>query len=358
MSTMLEQAIIDANALREAALQTAENAVVEKYSAEVREAVEKLLEEPEEVITEEVITEEEHEDALGGVPPAAGEDLELCPCPDDEEKVEMEFTLDDLKKLADEMEEGTPEDVEDLAADMGAEDEPALQESQDQDEEILELDEDIELDEELLFEYPEEKLEEENVEEKEELDEDLVSELVEELVVDLSGDELTGWAGRPHSDKAHAEEVRLARLASTENQEKIQAMKKSLDKLMEQKGSLEKENNQLKEAVVYLKNKLDGVNLQNAKLHYVNRTLNSVSLNERQKSKIVESIQNSDSIEEAKVIFETLQSAVGSSSKQPQSLSEAIQRPSLSARRKKNSSEDRNSAAKQRFQRLAGIVKD
>ena len=35
MSTMLEQAIIDANALREAALQTAENAVVEKYSAEV-----------------------------------------------------------------------------------------------------------------------------------------------------------------------------------------------------------------------------------------------------------------------------------------------------------------------------------
>ena len=70
-------------------------------------------------------------------------------------------------------------------------------------------------------------------------------------------------------------------------------MKKSVDKLMEQKGSLKKENNQLKEAVVYLKNKLDEVNLQNAKLHYANRTLNSVSLNERQKDKIVESIQSS-----------------------------------------------------------------
>ena len=35
----------------------------------------------------------------------------------------MEFTLDDLKKLADEMEEGEPENVEDLAAEMGAEDE-------------------------------------------------------------------------------------------------------------------------------------------------------------------------------------------------------------------------------------------
>ena len=349
MSTMLEQAIIDANALREAALQTAENAVVEKYSAEVREAVEKLLEQEDEA----VITEAEHEDALDEVPPAAGEDIELCPCPDDEEKVEMEFTLDDLKKLADEMEEGEPENVEDLAAEMGAEDEeePPLQEN-------IELDEDIELDEELLFEYPEEALEEKEDKDDEEIDESIISELVEELIVDLAGDELTGWAGRPHSDKAHAEEVRLARLASTENQEKIQAMKKSLGELMEQKGSLQKENNQLKEAVVYLKNKLDEVNLQNAKLHYVNRTLNSVSLNERQKNKIVESIQGSDSIEEAKVIFETLQSAVGSSTKQPQSLSEAIQRPSLSARRRKNSIDDRNTAAKQRFQRLAGIVKD
>ena len=347
MSTMLEQAIIDANALREAALQTAENAVMEKYSAEVREAVEKLLEQED----EDIVTEVEHESALGAVPPAAAEDIELCPCPDDEEKVEMEFTLDDLKKLAGEMEEGEPEDVEGLAVDMGAEEEEEdlpLQES-------LDLDEDIELDEEVL-DLEEEVIEE--VVEEEELDESIISELVEELIVDLSGDDLTGWAGRPGSDIAYAKEVRLARLASTENQEKIQAMKKSLDGLMEQKGSLKKENNQLKEAVVYLKNKLDEVNLQNAKLHYVNRTLNSVSLNERQKDKIVESIQNSDSIEEAKVIFETLQSAVGSSTKQPKSLSEAIERPSLSARRTKNSNDGRNTAAKQRVQLLAGIVKD
>ena len=341
MSTMLEQAIIDANALREAALQNAENAVIEKYSGEVREAVEKLLEQTEE---EPMMGDEMEQDALGEVPPAAGEDLELCPCPDDDEQVEMEFTLDDLKKLADEMEMGEPEDVEDLAVDMGADEEEdaPLQE-------VLELDEEV-------VELEEEALEEEALEE--ELDEDLVSELVEELIVDLSGDDLTGWAGRPGSDIDYAKEVRLARLASTENQEKIETMKKALGELTEQKGSLQKENNQLKEAVVYLKNKLDEVNLQNAKLHYVNRTLNSVSLNERQKDKIVESIQGSESIEEAKVIFETLQSAVGSSTKQPKSLSEAIQRPSLSARRRKNSIDDRNTAAKQRFQRLAGIVKD
>ena len=346
MPSMLEQAIIDANALREAAMQTAESAIIEKYSFEVKEAVEKLLEQPEDELGLE--PEAEDLDALDQAPPAAGEDLELCPCPDDEEAVEMEFSLDDLKKIADEMEMGEPSPAADLAADMGAEgdeeEELPLQES-------IEIDEEIELEEEV-------ELEEEIQEEELDIEDTNISELLEELIVDLNGDDLPGWAGRPESDKAYAREIRLARAASTENQEKVDAMKKSVDELMEQKDSLQKDNNRLKEAVVYLKNKLDEVNLQNAKLHYANRTLNSVSLNERQKNKIVESIQSSESIEEAKVIYETLQSAVGPSKKQPQSLSEAIQRPSLSVRRKQNLNDDRDVAAKKRFQRLAGIAKD
>ena len=42
MSSMLEQAIIDAEALREVALKNAESAVIEKYSVQIKEAVEKL----------------------------------------------------------------------------------------------------------------------------------------------------------------------------------------------------------------------------------------------------------------------------------------------------------------------------
>ena len=45
---MLEQAIIDAKALKEAAIKNAENLVIEKYSNEVKEAVDQLLEEKEE----------------------------------------------------------------------------------------------------------------------------------------------------------------------------------------------------------------------------------------------------------------------------------------------------------------------
>ena len=44
MSSMLEQAIVDAQALREAALKNAEQALIEKFAPQIKEAVESLLE--------------------------------------------------------------------------------------------------------------------------------------------------------------------------------------------------------------------------------------------------------------------------------------------------------------------------
>ena len=45
MSSMLEQAIVDAAALREAALKNAEQAIIEKYAPEIRNAVDNMLNE-------------------------------------------------------------------------------------------------------------------------------------------------------------------------------------------------------------------------------------------------------------------------------------------------------------------------
>ena len=47
MSSLLERAIVDATALKEAALKNAENLVIEKYSEEVKEAMRSLLEQEE-----------------------------------------------------------------------------------------------------------------------------------------------------------------------------------------------------------------------------------------------------------------------------------------------------------------------
>ena len=43
MSSLLEEAIVDAKALKEAALKNAENAVLEKYSGDVKKALDTLF---------------------------------------------------------------------------------------------------------------------------------------------------------------------------------------------------------------------------------------------------------------------------------------------------------------------------
>ena len=89
MSKMLEQAIIDAEALKEAALKNAEAAIVEKYSYEVKEVVDKLLEQPEDELGGGLEPAPAPvADEFGDMPRADVEGEDLCPCPDEEEEVE------------------------------------------------------------------------------------------------------------------------------------------------------------------------------------------------------------------------------------------------------------------------------
>jgi len=319
MPTLLEQAIIDAQELRDAALKNAESTILEKYNNEVKNVVETLLEQEEEMMG-----------AMEEPAFAAAEEEEMCPCPDKEEEEVVTFSLDDLKKMADEL-EGEPEGQEDLMADLGME--PAEDE-----EETLPLQEELEL-----------------VEEEVELDEATIKELVEELVVDVMPVK-TGWLATPQGEMQYAEELELARLASTEAQEQIKALKDARDRLTITNESLTSDNKKLVEGILALKEKVEQTLLENAKLLYMNQALNSASLNERQKSNVVESIRKADSVEEAKVIFETLQSAAGSStSRKPKSLSEAISRPSSTLPRRRKERAQGETIVKDRFQRLAGL---
>ena len=117
------------------------------------------------------------------------------------------------------------------------------------------------------------------------------------------------------------------------------------------------ENNKLKRIVVTLKEKLEQVNLSNAKLLYTNRILATDSLNERQKNKVVETLANANSVKEAKVIFETLQSTVGASSKsrKPESLSEVVRRGSSQTVLHARDQETPDLGAFKRKKALAGI---
>ena len=303
MSTLLEQAIVDAEALKDAAIKNAEAAIIEKYSSEVKAAVESLFEEKEQALEEQP---EEGSPVMDEVPFAVEEG---------DDPIMVRLDLEALERALDEEGSTVAEEThEDLAEELGEELEESAEASED-------LDESEEI----------------------ELDEEIIDAIAETLKVDLSiPDQGLGGRTTPTDRNLEGQKVQLAALKDDELSEEHAALQKARDETklyMEQIAELKSEKSNLQKTVLHLKERLEEINLSNARLLYTNRVLNSTSLNERQKTKIVESISNAGSVEEAKVIYETLQSAVGESrnSKSPQSLREAVEKPSPTLPRRRES---------------------
>ena len=321
MSNMLEQAIVDAEALKEAALQNAEQAVIEKYQSEIKNAVEALLEQDEEdpLEDEELLDDEgdlgldggleSSEDLAQQMPLASTEGDKLCPCPDDEEEVEIDFD-----QLAQQMQATDSE----AGGGIPALDSPLAENLNEEEEEV---EEDIQITEEELVD------------------------ILEELTLDMEPTK-AGWLQRPDSSVEHEidilqtkveEPLDVKELEEEKEDEDLSEALKVLEGAEKEIYRLEEKADKYKEMLLQMKNTLTEVNLQNAKLLYTNQVLVDDSLNERQKNKIVEAIMKSGSVEETKTIFEALQSTVGAQPNKkvaPKSLSEAVERRSTTLPRR------------------------
>lgn len=377
MSKMLQEAIVDAEALKEAALRNAELAIIEKYEAEIKNAVTTLLEAPED---EDPFAEEdplamgaepglESDEAVADQLAMAGTDgEELCPCPDMEDPStggKVEIDLDQLVAAA-----AAEEDAEDEETmGMGLTGGMALEEEIDLDENILaKLVEELTTEGELppaLAKYQKGQAEADSDDEDTshaEADDDAPVE--EALTVDVTP-RSDGWAGATESDLNQAFEQAAALANDTELAEENEELRKNVKDLEERVnryskriGVIKEERTKIKNVALKMRDHVDGVNVQNARLLYTNQVLTSDSLNERQKNQIVEAISKADSVDEAKTIYETLQSAVGSSSKRiPKSLSEAVERRSSTLPRVKNEAK-KSDPAMSRMKLLAGIAKN
>jgi hypothetical protein len=382
MSSMLEQAIVDAKALKEAAMKNAEAIVIEKYASEIREAVNSLLDETPEEDPMELTDDELAADEMGEIP-AGPQAAELDPTahqlPDSFKNAEagapIEINLEELSAevtaAMGEMEshEAAAEDMEAAPLQEPPSATPAAPEvSQTPLEEANDDNEEVNENEEEINEENEEEINEEDDEDIN-LNEAGLLDLLEKMVVDALPTK-SGWMNRPDAELQHEENIALAKAASeedvNENEEPEEANDSVVTELQEQNKilasaslKLQNENERYREAVVSLKGTLESTNLSNAKLLYINQTLVNASLNERQKQKIVEAISRTETVKEAKVIFETLQGTVGASSREktPQSLSEAVTRkPSLMvAARRNQQPTDTQSPFFDRMQKLAGI---
>ena len=341
MSTLLEQAIIDAEALREAAMKNAEASIVEKYSSEVKAAVESLLSEE---FEEEELEEEEESDespVMNEVPYANESG---------DEAIKVHLDLEALERsLNEEGSDEAEQTHEDLAEEVLDEE---VEASDDDGKETVTLD---------VAELAETVEDEEEVE----LDETLLAAIAEELRVDV-GMPGQGMGGRttPTSADLEGQEATLANLKDdelAEEHEALQKAKEEADMYLEQVKKLTASNKKLQTTLTTLNERMEDVNLSNARLLYTNRVLKSNSLNERQRTRIVESISTAGSVEEAKVIYDTLQSAVGGTKRVPQSLSEAVDRSSPTLPRNSSRATKQPNAQNPQYNRmraLAGIKGD
>jgi hypothetical protein len=355
MSGMLEEAIIDATSLRESAIRSAQSQVIEKYAPEIQETVDNLLEQlddPEDLLgggegamEDSMLDDQEGPvDAGIDVPMGHEEGDRLCPCPGDEEEVEINF--DQLRAgmeqdpaagaLEDELEIPIPGEDEEEEFDLVEEDLRALVNEELETEEKEEINEDTE---------------EEVVEEEKELEE-----VNEEVNVDWkptpSGQVAAGAGSFPGAKADEAADQAYAALRDDKNAKELKELQKRVKDLQEQNANRDKK---IKKLTEHLKSQ----NISNAKLLYTNRILRDSSLNERQKSQIAESISKASTVDEAKVVFETLQRTKQGSQKPPvpESLTEAISRrpsPMVIPRKKE---EPKSDPHKERMMRLAGIKK-
>ena len=379
MSSIIEQAILDATQIREAALKTAENQIIEKYSVEIKEAMSSILEQED---GEEMAAAEVEDEVPEEVVAAPMADMKLCPCPDEEEETTITLDLEALKDLAGEAEEegdmGEPADQDELVdalmeayqgGDIMDEAHCGTMSEEDLEEMITMVDEEEKLDE-LYADTdggftedppadPPKKEEEDPELTEAEIREMITDVLAEELTVDITDGDFTGYAGRPEIDRQRQEMINLARLADTERQVELEDLQAGMEKLAGVNESLQAKNDVLAKTVEALKSKLDELTVANAKLALQNEVHMNESLNRRQKSQIVESIREATSVQDAKVIHEVLQSSAGASnSKSRESLNEAISRPSHTIPRREIKTNAVESDLRNRFQTLAGINKN
>ncbi len=341
MSSMLEQAIVDAKALREAALKNAEQAVIDKYAPEIKAAVESLLEgnESQEVIEEEIKAplaagpQENEEDDVDVV-------LEYEFNPED-----FNITLNATKTKEDKAQMAQDASIEEPAAPPVPEGEEAGGDPMGGLEGLLEEGIQEEDDDDLLNEILA------LLEEEEET-------LDESLIVDV--DEVKhGHVVTDNGARKYDAEMSLAKQQSSEYKEKADELEKEVGELKNSVLMYQDKQTKMHSILDDMKGKLEEMVLQNARLLYSNKVLSDTSLNERQKSKIVEAIASAETLKEAKTLYKTLkETTVGTKQKGPKSLSESVQRKQvlsahLPRRKQENITEQHDFAS--RMRKLAGL---
>ena len=305
MSKLLKEAIADAKTVRETAIANAKMALEEAFTPHLKSMLSAKLSEDE--------VEEGFEDEI------TAEEM------DDEEDEEMEemggksYREDDDEEMDEMGHEGEEEEEmdEDIIEINGVKYAPVVEGEHEEDEDPEEAmhdknrreDDDEEMEEDLDLEAVIKELETE-IAEAEESDEDSVNEGEDEDEKDEVDEEIVVEEEEEDEDKMDEQskssgigggdnKVNMASAGDEEDPGKGKEMKESVN-------AMQKELNEYKEAVTFLREKLHEVNILNAKLLYTNRLFKEFVLSNDQKLKIVETFDRAQTTREIKLVYSTL----------------------------------------------------
>ena len=379
MSSMLEQAIIEAEQLKKVAARNAEQVILEKYSKEIKEEMENLIE-------QDLGLDADAGLGLGMDAGAAAKpevDFEGAKTDNDQVPDQLEYAAFDGLTIG---ETKYPKEGDLIEINLDSLSEYEL--NPEAGPTTRNLSESINIDDSLLEQFINEELEEVLIDKKEDEDKESKKEshctTEEELELDeekleemMKIDFRSVKEGNPFGTtqerdemnliladlKKQCEELNMKNESLSDKNNKLvnesAEYKKNFESAINTANDLDKKYASLLEKFQDLKGAFEESQLMNAKLVYTNKVLSDDKLNIRQKNKIAESIQGSESVDKAKIVYETLVNAVESTSKKgPESLSEAVTRRKhpLFVKRNQEGRKPSDDFAG-RMMRLAGIDK-
>jgi hypothetical protein len=342
MSDLLKEAIADAKAVRETALQNAKMALEEAFTPHLKSMLSAKLAEEDIEEDENPFADKDEDDEEE----SADEGMHDSPRREDDDEEVEEGEHDSPRREEDDEEEVDESEIVEID---GVKYAPIVTEDEHEDEED-EMDESEELDLEAVIKELEEELNET------ESDDDSVNEeeVVEEEIVTEEDDE--------DEDKDEVDEQSTSSGIGSGTGVKQPSAGDEEDpgkgKVHEQVNTLQSELNEYKEAVVFLKDKLHEVNILNAKLLYTNKLFKEFVLSNDQKLKIVETFDRAQTSREIKLVYSTLAESYTDNGKEKKEVvkeSYASKKSGGTAPSKKIISEENQVA--DRFRKLAGLIK-
>jgi len=139
-----------------------------------------------------------------------------------------------------------------------------------------------------------------------------------------------------------------------EDSEPIEEDEKELDEV----SKLRSELDETREAVKFMRDKLNEVNLLNAKLLFTNKLFRAYGLNNEQKMKVVETFDRATNLREVKLVYSTMAETFGNGAKKNIKESKGSASKAVASTKSEKQTEviSEGNALRDRFKKLANII--